>query len=293
MVTVERTHWTPLSPQDMPAIVGLAQRCLGSDGGLQATTSPSFLERRYTGTGITAVGAFTDGRLLACGALRTSPDACVVTGLVDPDHRGRGLGARLLDDLLGLAADRRSGRVQLETESLTPQASALFRSRGFRQAFAEDIHRRDLTTPLPPSPLPKAVHAEQWTDATRGAFYEAYRASFADRPGFPDWTQAQWIDWTVDDTFLPQCSLVARTEGGTPIGFVTCEQGFLIQVGAVPQWRRRGLARALATTALDHLRGHGDTEVYLDINVNNPASAALFQSLGFTPIARRARFEQY
>ncbi|MEV6956000.1 GNAT family N-acetyltransferase [Streptomyces sp. NPDC051183] len=290
----QRTDWTPLSQRDMPEIVDLAKRCLGSDGGLQATTNPSFLERRYTGTGVTAVGAFTDRRLLACGALRTSPDACVVTGLVDPAHRGRGLGARLLDDLLDLAAETYScsGRVQLETESLTPQASALFRSRGFRQAFAEDIHRRDMTAPLPPSPLPATVHAEQWTDATQGAFHQAYRASFADRPGFPDWTRDQWVDWTVGDTFLPQCSLVARTANGAPIGFVTCEEGFLIQVGAVPQWRRRGLARALATTALNHLRGYGDTEVFLDVNVNNPASTALFQSLGFTPIARRARFEQ-
>ncbi|MEV6150356.1 GNAT family N-acetyltransferase [Nonomuraea sp. NPDC052129] len=293
-------EWTALSPADIPAIADLARRCVAHDGGLQATASPSFLERRYAAG--TAVGAFADGRLVACGAVRPVGDASAATGLVDPGHRGQGLGSGLLDRLIGEARPVRligeAGRVRLigearpvrlETESVTPEAHALFLSRGLRQTFAEDVYRRDLSRPLPPEPEPE-LEVQEWSRDTEGAFYEAYSASFADRPGFPGWSREEWVDWLVDDEFLPECSLVARGAGGAA-GFVACAKGFLIQVGAVPAWRRRGLARALAVAALGRMRTRGATEVFLDVNVNNPASAALFRGLGFEVIARRARYE--
>ncbi|MEV4577243.1 GNAT family N-acetyltransferase [Nonomuraea jabiensis] len=276
-------EWAALSPADMPAIADLARRCVAHDGGLPATTSPSFLERRYVAG--TVVGAFADGRLVACGAVRPVGDVSAATGLVDPGHRGQGLGSGLLDRLIGEA-----GPVRLETESVTPEAHALFLSRGLRQTFAEDVYRRDLAHPLPAVPLPQELKIEEWSQDTEGAFYAAYSASFADRPGFPGWSREEWVDWLVDDEFLPGCSLVAREAGGAA-GFVTCAEGFLIQVGAVPGWRRRGLARALAAAALDRMRARGATEAFLDVNVNNPASAALFRGLGFEVIARRARYE--
>jgi ribosomal protein S18 acetylase RimI-like enzyme len=278
-VTIE---WAPLSAADLPAIAELARRCLDHDGGLPATTSPSFLERRYAaGPG---VGAYDGGRLVACAAARPAGPATAVTGLVDPAHRGRGLGSGLLDRLA-------EGPVRLEIESLTPEADALFRARGFRRTFAEDVFRRDLTLPLPDVPLPAELAVEEWSPATEEAFHAAYSASFADRPGFPGWSRQEWVDWLVDDDFLPGCSLVARTADGAAAGFVACAEGFLIQVGAVPGWRRRGLARALAVAALGRMRAAGATEVFLDVNENNPASAALFRGLGFEAVARRARYE--
>ncbi|MFI6183206.1 GNAT family N-acetyltransferase [Nonomuraea sp. NPDC051191] len=280
MTTIE---WAELSAAHLPAITALAGRCAARDGGLPATASPSFLERRYTGG--PAVGAFAEGELVACGAVRPVGETTAATGLVDPGHRGRGLGSGLLDRL---AVKPGAGR--LETESLTPQAHALFLARGFRQAFAEDVFRRDLTVPLPSVPMPPEVAVEEWSPDSEGAFYQAYAASFADRPGFPGWSREQWVDWLVDDGFLPGCSLVAR-EAGVAVGFVTCADEFLVQVGAVPGWRRRGLARALAVAALGRMRDGGAVQVFLDVNVNNPASAALFQGLGFEKIARRARYE--
>ncbi|MFD1544624.1 GNAT family N-acetyltransferase [Nonomuraea guangzhouensis] len=275
-------EWAALSAADLPAVADLAQRCVANDGGLQTTASPSFLERRYA-TGA-AVGAFAEGRLVACGAVRLVGEVSAATGLVDPAHRGRGLGSGLLDRLI-------EGPVRLETESLTLQAHALFLARGFRQTFAEDVYRRDLALPFPAVPFPPELEIEEWSPGTEGSFYEAYSASFADRPGFPGWSREEWVDWLVDDEFLPECSLVARGAGGA-VGFVACAEGFLIQVGASPGWRRRGLARALAAAALDRMRTSGATEAFLDVNVNNPASAALFQNLGFEVIARRARYER-
>ncbi|MEU4579476.1 GNAT family N-acetyltransferase [Nonomuraea sp. NPDC023979] len=236
-----------------------------------------------------SVGVFGEDRLLAAGCVRLVRQDPVITGWVDPEHRGRGLGAELLDRLLQLARGR-GARVSVETESLTPDADALFVSRGLRQSFAEDVMRLDLHA-LPPAAIPAGITVQPWEEDTRHLFFQAYQRSFADRPGFPGWSQQQWIDWTVDDAFRPHCSLVARRHDGDPLGFVTCAQGFLIQIGTLPARRGQGIGQMLALAALERLRASGDTHVLLDINVNNPASAALFSGLGFTPIARRARYE--
>ncbi|MFD0278866.1 GNAT family N-acetyltransferase [Kitasatospora sp. NPDC127111] len=272
-------RWRPLGRDDLGEITELARKCLAHDGGLPATASAGFLERRYTGV---VLGAYDGERLVASGAA-----AAAVVGTVDPEYRGQGIGAELLDRLLNAAQEP----VRVATEALTPQAHRLFTSRGLRQTFAEDVFRRELATPVLPGELPGGTRVEEWAAHNTAAFHEAYHASFADRPGFPGWTHDEWVEWLVDDEFLPGCSLLARTPEGTPVGFVACARGFLIQVGAVPAWRRRGLARGLAALALERLRTGGGTEVFLDVNVNNPASAGLFTRLGFEAVARRARYE--
>ncbi len=285
-----RFEWIQITAANITDIVGLAQRCVRHDGGLAMTASKSFIERRYTGAGVETVGALENGRLVACGAVRDLPEGCGAVGLVEPTRRGRGLGSELLDRMLATAG-RRSEHVRVETESLTPEADALFTCRGLRPTFAEDVFRRDLSTPFPPAPFPEGVEVRTWQKSTMADFYDAYRASFSDRPGFPNWSRQQWTDWLADDEFQPESSLVARTTDGAAIGFVACAQDFLIQVGSVPKWRHRGLGRALATDALERMRSAGGTEVFLDVNVDNPASAGLFLGLGFTVIARRARYE--
>ncbi|MFF7455875.1 GNAT family N-acetyltransferase [Kitasatospora sp. NPDC008115] len=277
-----------LPDSELGAVLTVVRRCLAVDGGLPVTGEPSFVHRRYDGPGTVRIGAYQDGRLVACGAARPAVGRWSLVGAVDPDVRGRGLGGELLDRLMAAAETV----VQVETEALTPAAEALFHSRGLRQVFAEDVFRLGAEVPLPAVEWPAGVRVEAWGTADEEAFHEAYRRSFADRPGFPDWTRAQWTTWLVEDDFRPGASLLARDADGTPVGFVVCAEGFLVQVGAVPGWRRRGLGRALAVAALERLRAAGDAEVLLDVNVNNPASAALFRGLGFTGAGRRARFER-
>ncbi|MER7704927.1 GNAT family N-acetyltransferase [Kitasatospora sp. NPDC097605] len=282
-------EWREVLPDGEPgAVLAVVRRCLAVDGGLPVTGEPSFVDRRYDGPGAVRIGAYEDGRLVACGAARPLIGRWSLVGAVDPDVRGRGLGGELLDRLMAVAETV----VQVETEALTPATEQLFRSRGLRQVFAEDVFRLGPEAPLEQTVLPDGVRVEEWGAGTRGAFYEAYCASFADRPGFPGLTLEQWVSWLVEDDFRPGASLVARDAKGTPVGFVACAEGFLVQVGTVPGWRRRGLGRALAVTALERLRAAGDAEVFLDVNVNNPASAALFRELGFTRVTRRARFER-
>ncbi|GIM96434.1 hypothetical protein Ato02nite_082270 [Paractinoplanes toevensis] len=139
-----------------PDLIGLAERCLRADGGMPLAVEPWFLRRRWAvPEGVTfGLRQPVDGRLVAAGAVCPSGDGVIVTGLVDPAVRGRGLGARVLDHGLSLAGGK---PVTVETESLTEAGAALFASRGLVQTFAEDVMRIGLTGPLPATARPGEV----------------------------------------------------------------------------------------------------------------------------------------
>ncbi|GIF21281.1 hypothetical protein Ate02nite_40110 [Paractinoplanes tereljensis] len=145
-------------------LIGLAERCLRADGGMPLAIEPWFLRRRWAAPeGVTfALRPSEGGPLLAAGAVCPSDDGVIVTGLVDPDARGRGLGARVLDHGLLLAGDT---AVTIETESLTDAAAALFESRGFKQVFAEDIMRIALPSAPPAGPAAASPAAADLTAA--------------------------------------------------------------------------------------------------------------------------------
>nr|WP_265446650.1 GNAT family N-acetyltransferase [Flexivirga meconopsidis] len=75
----------------------------------------------------------------------------------DPDQRGRGIGARLLDHALDDARSRGVARISLETGSADyfAPARALYRRRGFAEcepfaSYIEDVHSTFMTLDLVP-----------------------------------------------------------------------------------------------------------------------------------------------
>lgn len=279
-----RPPWPPLSGDDFDELVALAARCLAADGGLPLVTDPAFLRRRWTAPSTAAVRD-ADGHLIAAGAVR---DGAVFAGMVDPGVRGAGLGSRLLD--WGLD---RPDAVTVETEGLTAAAEALFASRGLRQVFAEDVMRIDLTGTVPETVWPDGAVLATWSDATAERFAAVHDAAFRDRPGFPGHSAAEWIaDVVEDDEFRPDWSVLATLPEVGDAGFVTAAVGWIVQVGVVPSVRGRGLGAALVSESLARRRPAGETEAWLDVNVDNPGAAALYRRLGFTPAGRRARYRR-
>jgi hypothetical protein len=111
--------------------------------------------------------------------------------------------------------------------------------------------RRDLQ--LPDRPMPPDVIFTTWQPALADQFFQAYDASFRERPGFPGYSAAEWIsDRIEDENFKPGWSRLARS-GDLPVGFLTAgteHPGGVVQVGVIPGRRRCGLGSC--TYGRDH-----------------------------------------
>lgn len=275
-------QWRALNDADLPALVELSERVRAADGAHPMAVTEAYLRSRFlTGEGRAAVD--TD-RLVAAVGVRRAVDPRTAIGLVDPGRRTRGLGSAIVEWA------RSVGVTRFETEGLTDDADALWRAHGLRQTFAEDVMAYDLTAGAPQVPL--AADVLEWSDELAPRFYAVYHAAFRDRPGFPGWTQRQWVDWlTDDDEFAPQWTLLA-TAAGEDVGFVAGGLGaWVVQVGIVPLRRGTGLGAGLTAEALRRMRTAGESVCYLDVNVNNPGAIRIYQRLGFERIGRRARYE--
>ena len=73
---------------------------------------------------------------------------------------------------------------------------------------------------------------------------------------------------------------MTQREGATDMWIVST-------VGVVPEQRRRGIARALVTRAIDELRSRGASKVTLEVIDRNIPAYALYTSLGFKPCGGR------
>jgi mycothiol synthase len=295
--------WRALEPDDLGSIAALAVACLEADGGLPLAVTESFVGRRYVQESPRAtVGAFdTSGRLIASAAAQPAhtddENRAAIVGQVHPEARRRGLGRFLMSwsimqasSLLADCPAVRPGALHLLTEGLTTAAERLYARYGFTQQFAEDVMRRDLHGSLPEAPLPPEIALATWTPELAPQFFEAYDASFRDRPGYPGWSAERWIDWVAgDEEFRPDLSLLA-TEGQRPVGFIVCSDEWIVQVGTRPEWRGRGLGSALVVEALRRWRASGGERMLLDVNANNPSAARVYARLGFEVIGRRARY---
>jgi ribosomal protein S18 acetylase RimI-like enzyme len=67
----------------------------------------------------------------------------------------------------------------------------------------------------------------------------------------------------------------------------------IANVAVHPDFRRRGIARALTQTALEHLHRRQVWAAWLQVRDDNPAAHHLYQSLGFIERARRTTWEAY
>jgi mycothiol synthase len=279
--------WAPLTEGDLPGLRRLARACLDKDGGLPLLEEDHTLRSRVlTGPSIGARDEI--GELVAAAGLAHDADGGMTAmGMVHPSFRSLGLGAELIE----WAREQADGTpVRIAVEALSPTADQLLREHGLVQTFAETVMRHDLKD-IPRVKKPAGVRTIAFGDESATAFHTAYVRSFADRPGFPDPSESEWLTWLREDhEFRPDLSRVALDDDGEPVGFVTISHHWIDQVGVVPQWRGRGLGAHLTARSLTAIADGGAQEVWLAVNVDNPTARALYERLGFTAYGTRARY---
>jgi mycothiol synthase len=289
--------WRPLGQLDLPAVMDLARVCLSTDGGQPFAASPGFLSRSYPSGAETYAG--WDGARLACvSSLRWLPAgapgvgqaaAAITTGLVHPAWRRLGIGGQAYDWAAGRAG---SSALRAETEALNAGAHALYLSKGLFQVFAEDVMQLAGSARLPAAHAPDGLILSQWGQSDPARFYAVYSAAFRERPGFPGWPQARWIEWISDDEdFRAEWTLLA-TLAGTDVAFIAAAAtGWITQMGVLPSARGKDIGARLIVEAVQRMRSAGETTITLNVNINNPHAATLYRRLGFVTVGRRARYQ--
>lgn len=93
--------------------------------------------------------------------------------------------------------------------------------------------------------------------------------------------------------------LVAELEGqeapkvlGFSVFYLVDEEAELWNIAVTPRCRRQGVARSLLLKAFPILAGAGARKVFLEVRCSNAPAMELYNSIGFTLLARRKDYYQ-
>jgi [ribosomal protein S18]-alanine N-acetyltransferase len=81
-----------------------------------------------------------------------------------------------------------------------------------------------------------------------------------------------------------------RGIAGYLIGREVADTGEILNLAVSPDFRRRGVARALLRAGLATFRNRRVEEVYLEVRESNRSAQALYLSSGFRPVGQRAAY---
>ena len=302
--------WRDLQLADVDAIAQLVDLCLKSDAGYAHGLSTMdddtdrFIRETYlpAAPGMSTGGFDAGGRLMAFASVYPVETAehyrVSMTGCVHPDRRRRGIGTHLLAwstnaarRLLESHPSDRPHVLQVSSEFLTETATYLLERHGFEQRFKEYIMRRDLKAPISEAHFPQDAQIKAWAPALVDQFYAVYKESYQTRPGFIPRGRDELTAWTGVDGkgFRPQLSFMVF-DVERPIGFICCDEEWVIQVGVLPERRRKGIGSALVNEALSRFKALETDFVMLHVNENNIIAYQMYTRCGFEMVGQRARY---
>ncbi|WP_028476193.1 mycothiol synthase [Nocardia sp. CNY236] len=211
--------------------------------------------------------------------------------VVDPPHRGRGVGAELTTRALGAGGP--GTRVWAHGD--LPAARAVATRLGLRAARELWQMRRSLATPeLPELVVPHDIVVRTYAGPADDAeLLRVNRAAFAWHPEQGGWTERDIAIRRAESWFDPAGLFLAFAETAPDrlLGFHWTKMhlmenppiGEVYVVGLDPVAQGRGLGRVLTVAGLRHLRDRGLTEVSLYTEADNVAAVRTYTGLGFAP----------
>jgi ribosomal protein S18 acetylase RimI-like enzyme len=102
------------------------------------------------------------------------------------------------------------------------------------------------------------------------------------------------LNWAAERAGMPLNGFVWEEDGRVvgnlsmiPVNALQGRTYLIANVAVHPEYRRRGIARALTGAALERMRSRGMRTAWLQARTDNPPAIKLYTSLGFSEIARR------
>jgi mycothiol synthase len=212
----------------------------------------------------------------------------MLRGFVRPHARRRGVGRALLAHLERYLAQQthRPDLVELACGAWEPHepVRALIEPEGFTHAHTYWLMERP-HAPLEAAAWPAGVTVRTLAEGAPIADWnEAFNRAFADHYRFVPSTVADCERLVRDGLTAPDAVLIAY-DGERVVGFVRtgchATRGEIETVGVVPEWRGRGLGRALLHWGVAWLQARTADPVTLMVEGENENALRLYRDTGF------------
>ncbi|MCF7551568.1 mycothiol synthase [Pseudonocardia sp. WMMC193] len=203
---------------------------------------------------------------------------------VHPDHRGRGVGAALLEGLLGIGPT-----LDVWAHGDLPAAAALAASHGLTRNRVL-LQMRRTGGALPELVVPEGITIRPFVvGQDEDEFLRVNNAAFDWHPEQGGWTTAQVTEREGESWFDPAGFLLAEDEQGTLLGYHWTKvhhetdpvMGEVYVLGVDPAAHGRGLGRVLTLAGLHHLAERGLDTVLLYVESDNAPAVRVYEKLGF------------
>lgn len=277
------------------ALTELAQRAARADGD-PPFSDQTLVDVRAAKAGLRSVTATDGDALVGIAVINPDPDQAstfTVELVVDPDHRGAGIGTAIAREVRGQV----EGTVEAWAHGNHPGARRLAETYGL--SAVRDLYR--LKRPLHgasdlPLPLDLAEGLEIRpfeVDRDENGWLKVNSQAFSDHPEqgkmtLDDLRQREAEEWFDAPGFL----LAVRTDDPQDIqGFHWTKihpasddspaMGEVYAVGISPEQQGKGLGKALTAAGINYLAEQDLEHVMLYVDGDNTAAMALYEKLGF------------
>lgn len=189
-------------------------------------------------------------------------------------YRQRGIARQLMQAMLQRLADLGAWRVTLTAVSANQPAIALYQRLGFQVLRQLSCWERTGGSDVQ-SAVPAGLALEP-IDPGEVVFLQL--ACYRQMP--------EWQNWPDGEKLLKAEALLANWQG-QPVGyalFAGRDPLYLYQLGVLPDWRRRGVGRALLQALTE--RAHRNV-IYLNHPEEEQEAAACLEKVGFTVFLRQ------
>lgn len=166
----------------------------------------------------------------------------------------------------------------LESDEL--EEMDFYLSNGFTCNRNHLIMKRDLTKPIPDIVAPKNIKIVDWKMNNKE---EANKYLDASAQAFDSSWSLNRLNWMRGGS---EFNTFIAFDGDCIIGSVTTwgindKRSATENIFVIPAYRNQGIAKAVITEALKHLKGIGKTEATLGVYGENSRAIPLYQSLGY------------
>jgi mycothiol synthase len=192
-----------------------------------------------------------------------------------PDHRRRGIGSELLRPAEAAIG---GSLVEVTTRQDEPSARPFLDAHGFGLSYETWLMQIDLDRDLPEPSWPDGLAVRSFRIDEAEQVKALLDAAYANEPDFVAGRFDEWKSFMLADrSFEPESWFVVEApDGSLAAAALNWREGFIKDLVVRPDYRGRGLGKALLLHVFTHFKARGEPRVTLKTDSRNTSQAARF-----------------